>query len=72
MPVINMWCPQTIVDKNAIARIDPTIALYPKIGLRAFVDITSDAIPRAGRRTMYTSGCPKNQNRCSNKTGDPP
>ena len=47
---------QTIVDKNAIARIDPTIARYPKIGLRAFVDITSDAIPRAGKRTIYTSG----------------
>ena len=41
-----------MVDKNAIARIDPTIALYPNIGLRAFVEITSDAIPKAGKRTM--------------------
>jgi len=33
-------------------KIEATIALYPKIGLREFVAITSDAIPRAGRRTM--------------------
>ena len=59
IPDTNMWCPQTIVDKNAIAKIDATIALYPKIGFLAFVDITSDVIPNAGNNTMYTSGCPK-------------
>src|SRR5690554_6821320 len=34
--------------------------------------ITSEVIPIAGRITRYTSGCPKNQNKCSNNTGDPP
>jgi hypothetical protein len=67
-----MWCPQTIVDKNAIAIIDPIIARYPKIGLRELVAIISEVIPNAGNNTIYTSGCPKNQNKCSNNTGDPP
>ncbi len=61
-----------MVDKNAIAKIDATMARYPKIGFRAFVAIISEVIPSAGRRTIYTSGCPKNQKRCSYKTGDPP
>ena len=72
IPVTNMWWPQTIVDKKAIARIDIIIALYPKIGFLECVEITSEAIPSAGNNTIYTSGCPKNQNKCSNKTGDPP
>jgi hypothetical protein len=29
-------------------------------------------IPKAGRINIYTSGCPKNQNRCWYKTGSPP
>ena len=37
-----MWCAHTINDKNAIAKIEPIIALYPKIGLREFVEITSE------------------------------
>jgi hypothetical protein len=39
-------------DKKPIARIDPTIALYPKIGLRELVEITSEEIPKAGKSTM--------------------
>src|SRR5690606_11974998 len=72
IPDINMWCPQTIVERNAIARIDMIIARYPKIGLRELVAMISDTRPIAGRITMYTSGCPRNQKRCSNSTGDPP
>ena len=72
IPVINIWWPQTINDKNAIAINAPTMALYPKIGLREFTAITSDTMPRAGNKIIYTSGCPKNQKRCSNKIGDPP
>ena len=56
IPEINMWCPQTIVDKNAIAIIEPIIARYPKIGFREFVAITSEVIPSAGNNTIYTSG----------------
>ncbi len=72
IPEINMWCPQTIVDKKAIAIIDPIMALYPKIGFLECVEIISEVIPKAGNNTIYTSGCPKNQNKCSNNTGDPP
>ena len=45
-----------MVDKNAIARIDIIIARYPKIGLRELVAITSEVIPNAGKRMIYTSG----------------
>jgi hypothetical protein len=31
-PDINMWCAHTMKDKKAMARIEYTIALYPKIG----------------------------------------
>ena len=51
-----MWCPHTTVDKKAIANIEATIALYPKIGFLEFVAIISDVIPKAGSNTMYTSG----------------
>src|SRR5690606_29223372 len=72
IPETNMWCPQTIVERNAIAKMEATIARYPKMGFRAFVEIISETSPIAGRITIYTSGCPRNQNKCSNKTGDPP
>lgn len=31
-----------------------------------------DTIPNPGRIKIYTSGCPKNQNRCWYNTGSPP
>ena len=34
----------------------------PLVG--ACVAIISEVIPRAGNNTIYTSGCPKNQNKC--------
>ena len=43
-------------DKNPIAKIDPTIALYPKIGFLELVETISDVIPNAGNKTIYTSG----------------
>ena len=45
-----------MVDKKAIAKIDATMARYPKIGLRALVANTSEVIPSAGNSTIYTSG----------------
>ena len=47
---------ELIKDKNPIANIEPTIALYPKIGFLELVAIISEVIPRAGKRTIYTSG----------------
>ena len=32
----------------------------------------SDTMPKAGRIMMYTSGCPKIQNRCSHSSGSAP
>ena len=46
-------------ERNPIANMEPIIALYPKIGFLEFVAIISDDNPNAGRRTIYTSGCPK-------------
>lgn len=31
-----------------------------------------EIIPKAGRIKIYTSGCPKNQNKCWYRTGSPP
>jgi hypothetical protein len=43
-------------DKKPMARMEPIIALYPKIGFLELVEIISDEIPKAGNNTMYTSG----------------
>ena len=48
-PDINIWCAHTIKDKNAIAKIENTIALYPKIGFLACTESTSETIPIAGK-----------------------
>ena len=63
-PVANMWCAQTATDSAAIASNAYTMPRYPKIGLRLKTGITSEMIPKKGKAMMYTSGCPKNQNRC--------
>lgn len=49
-----------------------TIPTYPNTGFRANVDTICDVIPKAGKIKMYTSGCPKNQNKCWYKIGSPP
>src|SRR5205814_6621865 len=63
-PVTNIWCAQTRKERMAIANKEPTIAIYPKMGFLAFTLITSETNPIAGKMMMYTSGCPRNQNRC--------
>src|SRR5262245_8161451 len=52
MPEMNMWWPQTTKLRPEIAIIAPTIALWPKIGLRAKVEMMSDVKPRAGSIRM--------------------
>ncbi len=42
--------------------------MYPKIGFRLNTGKISDTIPKNGSAMMYTSGWPKNQNRCCHKT----
>ena len=72
MPVTNIWCAHTTNAKAVMANKEPTIAMYPKIGFRELIDMTSEAIPIAGKIIIYTSGWPKNQNKCWNKIGLPP
>ena len=55
-----------------IANKEPTMAIYPKMGLRLFTLRISDAIPMAGNKMIYTSGWPRNQNKCWNKMALPP
>ena len=55
-PVTNMWCAQTRKARIVIANNEPSIAIYPKMGLRLFTDNISDTIPMAGNRMIYTSG----------------
>ena len=59
-------------DKNAMADVEYTMDENPNNGLRAKVGIILETTPNDGRIKMYTSGCPKNQNMCWNKTGSPP
>src|SRR6202171_4959353 len=53
-------------------KIAYTMALYPNIGLRENTDTSCEHKPIAGKMAMYTSGWPKNQNRCCHKRGEPP
>src|SRR2546426_8456906 len=64
MPLINMWWPHTMNPRNPIDSMAYTMALYPKIGLRENTDSNCEHKPIAGKMAMYTSGWPKNQNRC--------
>ena len=71
-PVVYMWCAHTDVDSAVMASVARTIPLYPNNGRRENTGITSETTPKNGRAMMYTSGWPKNQNRCWNRIGDPP
>lgn len=64
IPTVNIWCDQTINPNSPIDNIAYTIPMYPNIGFSLNVDITCDTTPKAGNISIYTSGCPKNQNRC--------
>ena len=55
-----------------MANTEPTIAGYPKSFLSENTGTTSEKIPKAGKTTMYTSGCPNSQKRFTNCMGIPP
>ena len=71
-PVTNMWCAHTDVDSAEMASVARTRPLYPNIGRRENTGKISVTTPKNGRATMYTSGWPKNQNRCWYRIGEPP
>ena len=52
--------------------MQPTAARGPRSGLRANTGRMWQTIPIDGRIAMYTSGWPKNQNRCCQSSTDPP
>jgi len=72
MPVRYMWCAQTMKDRNPRTNTAPIMILYPQSGLRELLHSISATIPIAGKIKTYTSGCPKNQNKCCHKSGLPP
>src|SRR5229473_8048618 len=72
MPLINMWWPHTMNPRNPIDSMAYTMALYPKMGLRENTESNCEHNPIAGKIAMYTSGWPKNQNKCCHKSGEPP
>jgi hypothetical protein len=49
-----------------------TIPKYPNTPLLDPADIVVLTIPKAGIIRIYTSGCPKNQNKCWKSIGSPP
>lgn len=48
------------------------IPACPNIGFSANVDTICETIPNAGIINIYTSGCPKNQNKCWYNIISPP
>ena len=72
IPVANMWCAQTpkpmkTTSSSAIATSGNAIIFRcVKAGM------ISVAMPNAGTIRMYTSGCPKNQKRCCQRSVEPP
>src|SRR5690625_905156 len=63
-PTVNIWCAQTINPKKAINIVAKTIAVYPNNLFLEKVENTSLNKPNSGNIKIYTSGCPKIQNKC--------
>ena len=71
-PTVYMWCAHTIKPNTPIDNIAYTIPKYPKIGFLDALTTMWLIIPKPGKIRIYTSGWPKNQNRCWYSTGSPP
>src|SRR5690606_32131600 len=72
MPVANMWCTHSPKLRKPVPMMASTIQVYPTTGRRANTGISVDTTPAAGRKMMYTSGWPNNQNKCCHSSGEPP
>src|ERR1700733_1339419 len=71
-PVVNMWGAHPPMEGPAIATAASRIPVEPNTARPENVEITSLTTPKYGRISTYTSGCPKNQNRCWYRIGLPP
>src|SRR5687767_10321064 len=65
MPVMNMWCAQTMNDMNPRKTIEYTSARYPQSGFRVLLAMISDTMPIAGRMSTYTSGWARSEEHTS-------
>lgn len=63
-PTVYIWCAHTTIPIIAIITIAIIIPIFPNTGFLENFDIISLIIPNAGNINTYTSGCPKNQNKC--------
>src|SRR5258708_34036871 len=72
IPIVNMWCAQTLMLTKAMQTVAPTMTGYPKIGLRENTGIISEANAKQGMIRTYTSGCPNTQKKRIHKGADPP
>lgn len=71
-PIVNIWCLQTINPINLIVNIAKIILILLKfLILLVSWFIIWDIMPKPGKIRIYTSGCPKNQNKCWNIIGLP-
>jgi hypothetical protein len=62
---VNIWWAQTINPKIPIEIIAKIILIFLKISIFPIsCDIICDIIPNPGKIKIYTSGWPKNQNKC--------
>ena len=68
-PTVNMWWLQTIQPMNPMITPESTTTGYPNSGFLEKVGTISEIMPMAGSMRMYTSGCPKIQNRCCQSIG---
>lgn len=72
-PTTNMWCAHTTHPMTAIDKMAYTIPSTPNTSFFPLIyRVACLTIPKAGKIKIYTSGCPKNQNRCSYSTTFPP
>lgn len=65
IPTVNIWWAHTINPSRPILNIAYTIPINPNASI--FIPLcikTWEIIPNPGRIRIYTSGCPKNQNKC--------
>ena len=57
MPLVNMWCAQTMPDSATMPRNAPVTHLYAYSGLRDMCARISSAMPKPGSTITYTAGC---------------
>lgn len=64
-PTVNMWWAHTTNPSSPIAMIAYIIPSIPNVSFFPVYNVRMcDTIPNPGMIRMYTSGWPKNQNRC--------